>query len=57
MSPNRLGKFNGLIEAVSVGVVFKVEADGVNDLLHVGIFALSARFISLFSHFVRFIFT
>ena len=56
MSPNGLGEFNGLIEAVSVGVVFEVESDGVYDLLHVVIFALSARCASLFSHFVRFIF-
>jgi hypothetical protein len=33
-----------------------VEADGVDDLLHVVIFALSARCTSLFSHFLRFIF-
>lgn len=56
MSPNGLGEFNGFIEAVSVGVIFEVESDGVYDLLHVAIFALSARYTSLFSHFVRFIF-
>lgn len=34
MSPNGLGEFNGFKETVSIGVVGKVETDGVDDLGH-----------------------